>query len=134
MPLKTIVKVGNITNLSDARYCSGMGVEMLGFQAIESRPNHITPKLFQEIRRWIPGPKVVAEVYGLPQAGDLEAVLSQYAPDYVELSLPEYQQYQSALRLPAIVSLTREQLSGAPLKKDAQVAFILIQDSDIDAA
>ena len=29
MPLKTFVKVGNITNLSDARYCAGMGVDML---------------------------------------------------------------------------------------------------------
>ncbi len=31
MALKTIVKVGNITNLSDARYCAVMGVDMLGF-------------------------------------------------------------------------------------------------------
>jgi phosphoribosylanthranilate isomerase len=37
MPLKTFVKVGCITNLSDARYCAGMGVDMLGFRAVEVR-------------------------------------------------------------------------------------------------
>ena len=29
--LKTLVKVGEINNLSDARYSAGMGVELLGF-------------------------------------------------------------------------------------------------------
>ena len=29
--LKTIVKVSEVNNLSDARYCAGMGVEYIGF-------------------------------------------------------------------------------------------------------
>ena len=33
--LKTLIKVSNINNLSDARYCAGMGVEMLGFSMDE---------------------------------------------------------------------------------------------------
>ena len=65
MPLKTFVKVGCITNLSDARYCAGMGVDMLGFRAVESQENYIKPSQFQEIRGWIAGPLVVAEVYGV---------------------------------------------------------------------
>ena len=48
MPLKTIVKVGSITNLSDARYCAGMGVEMLGFNVVAGHESFIDAKKYQE--------------------------------------------------------------------------------------
>lgn len=60
MLLKTKVKVGNITNLSDARYCAGMGVDLLGFP-IGNGPNQITPEVFQEIAEWVSGPQFVFE-------------------------------------------------------------------------
>ncbi|MFT7424854.1 MAG: phosphoribosylanthranilate isomerase, partial [Algoriphagus sp.] len=31
MALRTFVKINGITNLTDARYCSGMYVDLLGF-------------------------------------------------------------------------------------------------------
>lgn len=31
MALKTFVKISGVNNLSDARYCAGMGVNQLGF-------------------------------------------------------------------------------------------------------
>ena len=42
--LKTLVKVSGIENLSDARYCAGMGVEFLGFPLAQ-----IPFEKFQEI-------------------------------------------------------------------------------------
>lgn len=57
MSLKTKVKAGNITNLSDARYCAGMGVDWLGFPA-----NAIDPKTFAEITGWVSGPQFVLEI------------------------------------------------------------------------
>ncbi len=57
MSLKTKVKAGNITNLSDARYCAGMGVDWLGFPA-----NTIDPKTFGEITGWVSGPQFVLEI------------------------------------------------------------------------
>jgi phosphoribosylanthranilate isomerase len=42
--LTKTVKISNVTNLSDARYCAGMGVEMLGFSIDEDSPNYISPK------------------------------------------------------------------------------------------
>ena len=57
MSLKTKVKAGNITNLSDARYCAGMGVDWLSF------PVHVVnPVTFKEITDWVTGPEFILEV------------------------------------------------------------------------
>ena len=103
MPLKTFVKVGCITNLSDARYCAGMGVDMLGFRAVESQENYIKPSQFQEIRGWIAGPLVVAEVYGLENPDALLAIIENYKPDYLEMGLHELSHF-STLPLPLVLA------------------------------
>jgi phosphoribosylanthranilate isomerase len=89
MKLQRIVKVGNITNLSDARYCAGMGVHMLGFNAIESQPGHIPSETFQEFRGWFAGPSIVVEAYGLPDAPSLHTIMQNYLPDFIEVSVNE---------------------------------------------
>lgn len=104
MPLKTLVKVGSITNLSDARYCAGMGVDLLGFRVVEGQVNYIPPKQFQEIRGWVTGPQVVAEVFGIKNQDELNAILDDYKPDYLEMGLAEFNLF-SALPLPLILSL-----------------------------
>jgi phosphoribosylanthranilate isomerase len=57
MSLKTKVKAGNITNLSDARYCAGMGVDWLSFPV-----DVVNPTTFKEITDWVTGPQFVLEV------------------------------------------------------------------------
>ena len=88
MPLKTLVKVGNITNLSDARYCAGMGVEMLGFNVVDGTANYINPSSFQEIRGWLSVPLVVAELYSASNK-TIAHVPENYRPDLFELSVHE---------------------------------------------
>jgi len=61
MALKTKVKVNRITNLTDARYCSGMYVDILGFSLEEGAPHYISPSQFQEITGWISGADYAAE-------------------------------------------------------------------------
>ena len=61
MALKTKVKVNRITNLTDARYCSGMYVDVLGFSLEEGTPHYISPSQFQEITGWISGADYAAE-------------------------------------------------------------------------
>src|SRR3954471_4938768 len=109
MPLKTLVKVGSITNLSDARYCAGMGVDMLGFGVVEDHDNHIDISLFQQIRGWVSGPQVVAEMYGLKKATDIQAILQNYAPDMVEMTFASYQELKSEIQLPFIVALSSKE-------------------------
>lgn len=85
MALSTIVLVNQVTNLSDARYCAGMGVEMLGFSLQEEQPNHLTPQAFKEISGWVAGVKLVGEVKDLP-VQELEELLLSYKVDMVQLN------------------------------------------------
>src|SRR5688500_2450084 len=103
MPLKTIVKVSHISNLSDARYCAGMGVDMLGFRVIPGIDHYLAPELYQDIRGWISGPKIIAELYGVTHPAQVEDVITTYAPDYFELSYAEYATFGNLLELPCIV-------------------------------
>jgi phosphoribosylanthranilate isomerase len=67
MSLVTKVKAANITNLSDARYCAGMGVDWIGFPAAE-----VNPTIFSEITGWLSGPQWVVEL-GCQPWGELAA-------------------------------------------------------------
>lgn len=85
MGLTAVVKVGKIVNLSDARYCAGMGVDMLGFRVIDTDPDYIDPKTYQEIRGWFTGPRTVAELQGIRSKAELEAIEAHYQPDLYEV-------------------------------------------------
>ncbi|KAA9325233.1 phosphoribosylanthranilate isomerase [Adhaeribacter soli] len=61
MALKTTVLVNGINNLSDARYCAGMGADMMGFNLDESHPDHLTEEAFKEITGWVAGIQLVGE-------------------------------------------------------------------------
>jgi phosphoribosylanthranilate isomerase len=61
MSLVTKVKAANITNLSDARYCAGMGVEWIGFPSQD-----VSPAMFAEITGWLSGPQWVIELNEQP--------------------------------------------------------------------
>jgi phosphoribosylanthranilate isomerase len=106
MALKTLVKVGSITNLSDARYCAGMGVDFLGFRLIEGQPGMIPVGSFQEIRGWITGPQIVAEIYGISSATEFARIMEEAHPDYLELSLEEYAAVGNLITLPYILRVT----------------------------
>ena len=77
--LKTQVKVSSITNLSDARYCAGMGVDLLGFAIQE-----ISLEKFTEIRNWLAGVEIVGE-FSTHDAEEIKAKVAEYQPDYLEI-------------------------------------------------
>lgn len=111
MALKTLVKVGKISNLSDARYCAGMNVDMLGFRVIAGQDHYVSPELFKEIRGWFTGPAIVAEAYGIQKNEDLPAIIQQYLPDYIELSLQDLLKLHSPSTT-FILSTTVEELTA----------------------
>ena len=121
MPLKTLVKVSHLSNLSDARYCAGMGVEMLGFRVVEGSDSYMAPEVFRDIRGWISGPRIIAELYGITGKTDITSIIQAYAPDYFELSYEEYERMASSLSLPCIVSISRaSQIETLGNKKDIE--------------
>jgi phosphoribosylanthranilate isomerase len=77
--LKTQVKVSSIANLSDARYCAGMGVDWLGFPLQE-----ISLERFTEIRNWLAGVQIVGE-FTKASADQIKEMVAIYQPDVIEI-------------------------------------------------
>jgi phosphoribosylanthranilate isomerase len=87
MELKTKVKVSNITSLSEARYCAGMGVDFLGFRFWDNDENNYETdfKRFTEISSWVSGPKFVIECL---YENDFTWVINQkIAAEYIQVEL-----------------------------------------------
>lgn len=135
MALKTFVKVGKISNLSDARYCAGMGVNMLGFCVVSGKDQFVSPELFKEIRGWFSGPQVVAEAYGISTQENIQAIIESYRPDLLELSLTELKIAQPNV-MKCILSVDDEIASKhfeELLAFKDQIEFLLLE-RDIDKA
>jgi phosphoribosylanthranilate isomerase len=122
MALKTTVAVGNITNLSEARYCAGMGVQYLCFPA-----HRIDPKTFKEITGWVNGPTFIIDVSQIENA---QEAMNAYAADHWLLSQIQCSQLHFSegkkifLDARTIVS---------PMEIDAsQVSFIVIREEQLD--
>ncbi len=129
MALKTLVKVGSITNLSDARYCAGMGVDFLGFRVVPDQANVMAPKTFQEIRGWITGPQIVAELYGVRDRQQLESILVEFQPDFLEFSLEEWEFLAPAPPLPFLLSIKPSDELPANMPKPAYLIVNAPDDS-----
>lgn len=80
MSLKAKVKVGRVTNLSEARYCAGMGVDMLGFPVGEEG---LQPEEYRKMIDWVAGPELVLEAHYLKT--DLNYITDNYPGHYIEI-------------------------------------------------
>lgn len=99
MALQTIVKISNVTNLSDARYCAGMGVDMLGFSMDAGAPEYVDPKKFADIRSWVAGVQIVGETTATdPKI--IGQLLDTYQPDLLQVEEAGLLPYLSTLRTP----------------------------------
>ena len=59
-------KVCGITNLTDARYCAGAGVDFLGFIQYEKSPRYVEPSMAHDIIEWLYGPETVGVFVDAP--------------------------------------------------------------------
>ena len=108
MGLKTLVKVGGITNLSDARYCAGMGVGLLGFNIDPENIDYVTPETFNQIIGWISGIDLVVETNAVHQAE-----LDNYTFSYIQVN-------------------SQSQLSEVTQKESKAILVIDINDYSLD--
>jgi phosphoribosylanthranilate isomerase len=81
MSLKAKVKVGHITNLSEARYCAGMGVDLLGFPV---GGDGLKPEQYKQMIEWVAGPEFVLEVHESPSL-DIKNITDNYPGHYIEI-------------------------------------------------
>ncbi len=61
MPLKTKALISSVTNLSDARFATGMGVDFIGFNIDKNANDAISLTDFTAITAWLEGPIMVGE-------------------------------------------------------------------------
>ena len=85
MALSTFVKICNISNLSEARYCAGMGVDQLGFNLNPNDKQAISIETFMDIKEWIAGVDLVGEFGDIGQ-NDLLEIPQQLPLDLIETS------------------------------------------------
>ncbi len=88
MALNTFVKISHVNNLSDARYCAGMGVDLMGFNTDRDTPDFIRPEKFTEIAEWISGVEFVAE-FETDNFQKINDIISRYPVQYVQYTHPE---------------------------------------------
>ncbi|MEM6735034.1 MAG: hypothetical protein AAGC64_04975 [Bacteroidota bacterium] len=84
MALKTFVKISNVNNLSDARYCAGMMVDIIGFDIDPTSANRISPEDFKEITEWVAGVKFAGEFLHSTKATIVEAS-NEYLIDFIQI-------------------------------------------------
>ncbi|WP_197031866.1 phosphoribosylanthranilate isomerase [Hymenobacter swuensis] len=66
MSLLVPVMVRGINNLSDARYCAGMGADSLTFRLDPAFADYLTPEAVQELSGWVAGVQLIGEFDTLP--------------------------------------------------------------------
>ncbi|MCC2544871.1 hypothetical protein LJY25_00310 [Hymenobacter sp. BT175] len=76
MALITSVLVRGINNLSDARYCAGMGADGLIFTLDPNLPGAVTPATVKELAGWVAGVRLLGEFDALPLA-EVEALAAE---------------------------------------------------------
>ena len=123
---KTIVYVSRVTNLSDARYCAGMGVDWLGYVVDPSHTDYVSPVQYQSMVGWISGPGRVVEITA--EGLDLPAILADYAPDVIHLSLELINQYNLP-DLPLIIQAGMDDWPGTMSRiqsLDRKVLYVVL--------
>lgn len=134
MSLKTIVKVGNISNLSDARYCAGMGVDYLGFCVDHYDPNYIDAENFKNIKNWVVGPKIIGE-FSTNKSDYIRDNFRNYSLDMLEVSYPEVISEITDIKIPKILRIdvsSYPDMDSIEERLEAfsdQVAFFILERS-----
>jgi phosphoribosylanthranilate isomerase len=103
MSLNTFVYIRDVNNLSDARYCAGMGVDMIGFRLDTGTENYLDASKFREITDWISGVKIVGEFGNMTPAAIRDAV-ADYKVDYLLVDRIALLEEMKDLRIPMILS------------------------------
>ncbi len=123
--LKYPVYIRSVTNLSDARYCAGMGVEMIGFCFDKQNPDYIEPTIALGLMGWLSGVKFVAE-FDNNTTEEINQIIAEIKPDFISIKKTEHFQDWG---IPIIFRLNLvEGLKFYP----PQGAYILVENSSQD--
>lgn len=132
MALQTLVKVSNITNLSDARYCAGMGVELVGFVMDKFSDDYMPREKLKEIQSWLAGVQIVGETQS-SDYDEIATLLQTYEIDILQISDPALLPKITALEKPIILKLDADSAYMEDYLKlyNSFVTYFLIDGQEI---
>lgn len=127
--LRIKVKVSAIENLSDARYCAGMGVEWLGFNMSD-----VPLEKFNEIRNWLSGIQIVGEGFKCSESQIVE-LCEAYKPDVLEIDSSTNLEKIKHLELPKIlrVNLDSDNLPALFASARPYVDYFLLIGNSVNS-
>jgi phosphoribosylanthranilate isomerase len=85
MSFLTKVKLGQVSNLSDARYAAAVGIDYIGFCFDPTNENYIAPIKAKEMMDWITGSNIVAE-FGAQSFEEIKDISELLQVDAIELN------------------------------------------------
>tara|TARA_B100001778_G_C18589248_1_gene631419 strand:- start:262 stop:867 length:606 start_codon:yes stop_codon:yes gene_type:complete len=86
MSLKYFVHVSSINNLSDARYCSGMMVNSLGFDLDNYSKSKLPVENINEICKWVNGVDFVGE-FNNSESNYINRVINKIDFNYISINI-----------------------------------------------
>ena len=101
MGLRTSVIVNGINNLSDARYCAGMGVDIIGFNLKLDDPERVQPATLKEITGWVSGVNIAGE-FTRAKPEIINDMSEEFGLDYIQLNTPYLIDEIEEINLPVI--------------------------------
>ncbi|PEN12891.1 N-(5'-phosphoribosyl)anthranilate isomerase [Longibacter salinarum] len=102
--MRTKLKICGITDLADARYLAGEGVDYLGFVQHEDSPRYVVPSLVSDMLEWLYGPESVG-VFVNKSADEVNAIADTAGFDYVQLHGEESPETCKAIERPIIKAI-----------------------------
>ncbi|MFQ3212582.1 MAG: phosphoribosylanthranilate isomerase [Marivirga sp.] len=88
MALKTLVKISAINNLSDARYCAGMAVDLMGFDLNPTSGSYTNYQNFVELTGWLSGVEFVGEFMAENSREQIAEAIKTYELSTIQVSDP----------------------------------------------
>ena len=85
MSFLTKVKLGQVSNLSDARYAAAVGIDYIGFCFDPTNENYIAPIKAKEMMDWVTGSHLVAE-FGEQPFNEIKDISELLKVDVIELN------------------------------------------------
>ncbi|MEN8250903.1 MAG: hypothetical protein ABFS32_18365 [Bacteroidota bacterium] len=123
--LRTKVILSEVTNLSDARYASGMGVDYIGFSANPANNTYLAIDKIKEIATWLSGVMFIGNIG--------ESIPENFEQDNFELIQTSNPPLINSFKNPVLLlDATKEEISEieeAIINNSSAVSFFIIKIS-----
>ena len=124
MPHLVPLLIRGINNLSDARYCAGMGADKLTFVLDPALPGHLNAQTVKELAGWIAGVELIGEFDQL-RAHEINAISAECALDAVLFRTPRTAAELAEIAPPVYVELAADAAVLSQSLPDSVLGFVV---------